>query len=209
MAGVDAAFYLVHSMRGGRGFHERDLRAAAAFAAAARRSRVGRLVYLGGLGDPASDLSEHLRSRQETGDALRTAGVPVCELRAAIVVGSGSLSFEMIRYLTERLPVDDLPEVGVQSRAADRGRRRARLPHRGARTRDAGRRRRRDRRHRRRDLRRDDARLRAGARPAPPADPGAGAHAAPVVALGLLGDADAALDGAAADRGRAQRGRGA
>jgi uncharacterized protein YbjT (DUF2867 family) len=108
--GIDAACYLVHSMRSGRDFHERDLTAASAFAAAAGRSGVGRLVYLGGLGDPDSDLSEHLRSRQETGEALRTAGLPVCELRAAIVVGSGSLSFEMIRYLTERLPVMVCPK---------------------------------------------------------------------------------------------------
>jgi hypothetical protein len=66
---------------------------------------VKRIVYLGGLGDPRADLSQHLRSRQETGLALREAGVPVTEFRAAIIVGSGSLSFEMIRYLTERLPV--------------------------------------------------------------------------------------------------------
>jgi uncharacterized protein YbjT (DUF2867 family) len=66
---------------------------------------VQRLVYLGALGDPASALSEHLRSRQETGDALREAGVPVTEFRAAVIVGAGSLSFEMIRYLTERVPL--------------------------------------------------------------------------------------------------------
>ena len=64
-----------------------------------------RIIYLGGLGDPRADLSQHLRSRQETGLALREAGVPVTEFRAAVIVGSGSLSFEMIRYLTERLPV--------------------------------------------------------------------------------------------------------
>jgi hypothetical protein len=66
---------------------------------------VKRIIYLGGLGDPRADLSQHLRSRQETGLALREAGVPVTEFRAAVIVGSGSLSFEMIRYLTERLPV--------------------------------------------------------------------------------------------------------
>ncbi|BDG07935.1 DUF2867 domain-containing protein [Anaeromyxobacter paludicola] len=99
-----AACYLVHSMAGSRGFHERDLRAAATFAAAAREAGVERIVYLGGLG-AGPELSPHLRSRQETGDALRAAGVPVVELRAGIVVGSGSVSFEMIRYLTERLPV--------------------------------------------------------------------------------------------------------
>jgi hypothetical protein len=66
---------------------------------------VKRIIYLGGLGDPRADLSQHLRSRQETGLALREAGVPVTEFRAAVIVGSGSLSFEMIRYLTERLPL--------------------------------------------------------------------------------------------------------
>jgi len=104
LAGVHAAFYLIHSMRGGTGYRERDVRAAAAFAAAARDAGVQRIIYLGGLGDEDHDLSEHLRSRQETGSALRSAGVPVCELRAAVVVGAGSLSFEMIRHLTERLP---------------------------------------------------------------------------------------------------------
>lgn len=105
LEGVAAAYYLIHSMKGGEDFHERDLRAAHNFAAAASQAGVGRLIYLGGLGDPDSDLSEHLRSRQETGQALRDSGVPVFELRAGIVVGSGSISFEMIRYLTERLPV--------------------------------------------------------------------------------------------------------
>ena len=105
MAGVDAAYYLIHSMAGSGDFHRRDREAAAAFGAAARAAGVRRIVYLGGLGDPEPDLSEHLRSRQETGDALARAGVPVTELRAAVIVGSGSLSFEMIRYLTERVPV--------------------------------------------------------------------------------------------------------
>ena len=105
MEGVDAAYYLIHSMRGSDAFHQRDVRAAANFANAAAAAGVQRIIYLGGLGDPESDLSEHLRSRQETGDALRSAGVPVTEFRAAIVVGSGSASFEMIRHLVERLPV--------------------------------------------------------------------------------------------------------
>ena len=70
-----------------------------------RAAGVRRIVYLGGLGDPATDLSEHLRSRQETGEALREAGVPVTEFRAAVIVGAGSVSFEMIRYLTERVPI--------------------------------------------------------------------------------------------------------
>lgn len=104
LAGVSAAFYLVHSMRSGADFERRDVEAARAFGAAAREAGVGRIVYLGGLGDPGSDLSHHLRSRQECGAALGAAGVPVTELRAGVIVGSGSVSFEMIRYLTERLP---------------------------------------------------------------------------------------------------------
>jgi len=105
LAGVDVAFYLVHSMTASGDFRRRDRLAAQLFAAACARAEVQRIVYLGGLGDPGGDLSEHLRSRQETGVALRSAGVPVIEFRAAIVVGAGSISFEMIRYLTERLPV--------------------------------------------------------------------------------------------------------
>ncbi len=110
LAGVGVAYYLVHSMAGGEGYRERDLAAARAFGRGAAEAGVVRLVYLGGLGDPASDLSRHLRSRQETGEALREAGVPVTEFRAAVVVGSGSISFEMIRYLTERLPMMVCPQ---------------------------------------------------------------------------------------------------
>jgi uncharacterized protein YbjT (DUF2867 family) len=105
LRGIGAAYYLVHSLAAGGGYSERDTAAARHFAEAARDAGVGRIVYLGGLGDPAAELSEHLRSRQGTGDALREAGVPVTELRAAVIVGSGSLSFELIRYLAERLPV--------------------------------------------------------------------------------------------------------
>jgi uncharacterized protein YbjT (DUF2867 family) len=104
-AGIDAAYYLIHSMQAGPEFHERDLAAARNCGEAARRAGTRRLVYLGGLGDPDSDLSEHLRSRQETGRALAEAGVPVTEFRAGVVVGSGSLSFEIVRDLVERLPV--------------------------------------------------------------------------------------------------------
>jgi len=103
--GIEAAYYLVHSMGSGQDFHERDARAARAFARSAKAAGVRRLVYLGALGDPSTELSEHLRSRQQTGDALREAGVPVTEFRAAVIVGAGSLSFEMIRYLTERVPI--------------------------------------------------------------------------------------------------------
>ena len=105
MQGVSAVYYLVHSLGGGSDFSERDLVAARHCAEAAKAAGVRRIIYLGGLGDPQSNLSPHLRSRQGTGEALREAGVPVTEFRAAVIVGSGSLSFEMIRYLTERLPV--------------------------------------------------------------------------------------------------------
>jgi uncharacterized protein YbjT (DUF2867 family) len=105
MRDVHAVYYLVHSLGGGIDFLGRDLMAARNCAGAAKAAGVERIVYLGGLGDPQANLSPHLRSRQETGAALREAGVPVTEFRAAVIVGSGSLSFEMIRYLTERLPV--------------------------------------------------------------------------------------------------------
>lgn len=105
LRGVRFAFYLVHGMAGGADFHERDLTAARNFGAAARAAGVELIVYLGGLGDPEADLSRHLRSRQETGAALRASGAPVTEFRAGVIVGSGSLSFEMIRYLAERVPV--------------------------------------------------------------------------------------------------------
>ena len=110
MAGVDCAYYLIHSMSGGAGFHDLDLTAARNFATAAKAAGVRRIIYLGGLGDPTTDLSQHLRSRQETGQALRVAGVPVTEFRAAVIVGAGSVSFEMIRYLVERLPVMICPQ---------------------------------------------------------------------------------------------------
>ncbi len=105
MDGVSAAYYLVHSMAAGLGFHQRDLAAAHHFGAAARLANVERIIFLGGLAEAGAGLSEHLRSRQQTGDALRASGVPVTEFRASVIVGSGSLSFEMIRYLTERVPV--------------------------------------------------------------------------------------------------------
>jgi uncharacterized protein YbjT (DUF2867 family) len=105
LRGVEVVYYLVHSLGGGGDFSERDLTAARNTARAAAVAGVKRIIYLGGLGVDQPGLSPHLRSRHETGAALRTAGVPVTEFRAAVIVGSGSLSFEMIRYLTERLPV--------------------------------------------------------------------------------------------------------
>ena len=104
MTGVDTAYYLVHSM-GSASFEESDLLAARNFGDAARAAGVGRIIYVGGLGSEEERLSPHLRSRHEVGRVLREYGVPVLEFRASIVIGSGSLSFEMIRALVERLPV--------------------------------------------------------------------------------------------------------
>lgn len=104
LAGVESAYYLVHSMAAGSDFAEVDRRAAANFGRAAKRAAVRRIIYLGGLGGEAASLSTHLKSRVETGDVLRASRVPVIELRASIVIGAGSLSFEMIQALVERLP---------------------------------------------------------------------------------------------------------
>ena len=105
MQGVHTAYYLVHSLGTKQDFEQDDRQAAANFASAARTAGVQRIIYLGGLGNPEHALSPHLRSRQETGQVLRSSGIQVIELRASIIIGSGSLSFEMIRALTERLPV--------------------------------------------------------------------------------------------------------
>jgi uncharacterized protein YbjT (DUF2867 family) len=105
MSGVTLAYYLVHSMGGPGSFEDVDREAARRFAAAAATAGVRRIVYLGGLGEGGDSLSAHLRSRRETGEALRAAGVPVVEFRCSIVIGAGSLSFDMVRALVERLPV--------------------------------------------------------------------------------------------------------
>jgi len=106
LRGVHTAYYLVHSMGSPTGdFEERDRTAARNFAEAAREAGVRRIVYLGGLAASRAPLSPHLRSRLETGELLRSTGVPVVELRASIILGSGSLSFELIRALVERLPI--------------------------------------------------------------------------------------------------------
>lgn len=111
LTGVSAAYYLIHSMSASGDFHERDMVAARNFGVAARESGVQRIIYLSGLGQETdAALSEHLSSRHATGEALRESGVPLTELRAAIIVGSGSLSFEMVRDLTERLPVMIVPK---------------------------------------------------------------------------------------------------
>ncbi|CNE54402.1 oxidoreductase [Mycobacterium tuberculosis] len=102
--GVDVAYYLIHAIGGAGGFAGKDRRAARVFAEAARDAGVGRLVYLGGM-DPEEELSPHLRSRAEVGRIMLDSGVPAVWLRAAVIIGSGSASFEMLRHLTERLPV--------------------------------------------------------------------------------------------------------
>lgn len=103
--GVETAFYLVHSMGTGNDFEDEDRIAARNFAEAAKQNGVRRIIYLGGLGEEQQALSKHLRSRQEVGQILRESGAQVIEFRASIVIGSGSLSFELIRALVQKLPV--------------------------------------------------------------------------------------------------------
>ncbi len=105
VAGTDVVYYLIHALGGGPSFEETDRRTAQIMARSVREAGVGRLVYLGGLEPDGEDLSPHLRSRGEVATILLGSGVPTAVLRAAIVLGSGSASFEMLRYLTERLPV--------------------------------------------------------------------------------------------------------
>ncbi len=102
---VHAAYYLIHSLGESGNFAEHEAQAARNFGEAARECGVKRIIYLGGLGDPNRPLSSHLQSRQNVGRILRESGVQVFEFQASIVIGSGSISFEMIRALTERLPV--------------------------------------------------------------------------------------------------------
>jgi len=104
-AGIDTAFWLVHSMESGVDFERADRLAAERFAAAAKAAGVRRIIYLGGLGADEDRLSAHLRSRHEVGAILRAAGLDVIELRASIIVGAGSFSFDLVRMLVERLPV--------------------------------------------------------------------------------------------------------
>lgn len=111
LTGCEAAFYLVHSMASaGREYAAQDSNLASHFALAARRAGVGRIIYLGGLGETGPDLSEHLSSRREVEQTLASSGVPVTVLRAAMIIGSGSASFEILRYLVERLPVMITPK---------------------------------------------------------------------------------------------------
>jgi len=105
MQGVTSAFYLIHSMEAGRGYDRIDLQAARNFANAARDAGVEHIIYLGGLANENENLSLHMRSRIETGAALREAGVPVTEFRAGVIIGPGSVSFEMIRFIAEQFPL--------------------------------------------------------------------------------------------------------
>lgn len=107
--GVDIVYFLVHSMSGGKGFASKDREIAEAVAAAAARAQVRRIIYLGGLFPRDAELSEHLASRKEVGDILLNSGVPTIVLRAGVVIGSGSASFEMVRHLTEVLPYMPAP----------------------------------------------------------------------------------------------------
>ena len=206
MDGVSAAYYLIHSMASGQGFHERDLTAAHQFGLAAAAARVERIIYLGGLGDPQAELSQHLRSRQQTGAALREAGVPVTEFRAGVIVGSGSLSFELIRYLIERLPMLVCPRwlytciqpIGIRNvleyliAALD--------------TPESYGRNHRDRWRRCADLRRYDVGLCQGARVEAPTAPRAHSDAPPLFVLGAPAHTDTRPDCATPNRRIAQRG---
>ncbi|MEJ2253472.1 MAG: NAD(P)H-binding protein [Nitrospirota bacterium] len=115
LTGMTAAFYLIHSMGGrsigrGRVYAETDRRIAETFMRAARRTGLGRVIYVGALGETGPGLSEHLRSRAEVARILSSGGPRATVLRAAIVIGAGGASFEMLRYLTERLPVMVCPK---------------------------------------------------------------------------------------------------
>ena len=106
LQGVHTAYYLVHLMSGSKDFEREDRQAATNFAGAAEQAGVRRIIYLGGLGDDSlPDLSPHLRSRHEVGKILRGSGVESIEFRASVVIGAGSLSFDMVKSLTDRLPM--------------------------------------------------------------------------------------------------------
>ena len=191
---------------GERGFAERDRQAARNFAQAAKRAGVSRIVYLGGLGDDSADLSHHLASRHETGAQLAAHGVPVTEFRAAVIIGSGSASFEILRHLTERLPIMITPRwvgtrcqpigiadvldylVGALDHPEVTGRRRGRRPRHPL-------------------VRRHDAGVRSPPRPPSADDPGPGAHAPALVVLGEPDLPGAGRHRPAAHRGPSQRGR--
>lgn len=106
LAGVDTAYYLVHSMAGGRsGFERRDREVATNFTKAAEKAGIRRVIYLGGLGETGDGLSEHLKSRLEVAEILRSGSFATTFLRAAVIIGAGGASFELVRSLVKRLPV--------------------------------------------------------------------------------------------------------
>jgi uncharacterized protein YbjT (DUF2867 family) len=105
LEGVDTAYYLIHNMSSGRGYTEKELDGAHNFASAAEQAGLRHIIYLGGLADPQAHIAAHMRSRIETGVTLRKYRVPVTEFRAGVIIGPGSLSFEMIRFMTELLPI--------------------------------------------------------------------------------------------------------
>ena len=109
MQNVDVAYYLLHALNQGPEFVDIETRMAQLFAESAKNNNIQKIIYLGGL-IPKQVLSQHLESRRITGEILRNSGVPTIELRAGVVIGSGSASFEMLRYLTERLPVMITPK---------------------------------------------------------------------------------------------------
>jgi len=103
--GVDTAYYLIHNMSAGHGYIKVELNAARNFASAAEAAGIQHIIYLGGLADPEQHIASHVRSRIETGKVLREGKVPVTEFRAGVIIGSGSISFEMIRFMTELFPI--------------------------------------------------------------------------------------------------------
>ncbi len=105
LQGVTTAYYLVHNMSSGQDYINKETESASNFAFAAEWAGIDHIIYLGGLADPNLEIGSHLRSRIRTGDALRRGGIPVTEFRASLIIGSGSISFEMIRYVIEQLPV--------------------------------------------------------------------------------------------------------
>ena len=105
LQGIHTAYYLIHNMTHGHGYTSLELDSARAFASAAEQAGVEHIIYLGGLADPEQHIAPHMRSRIETGRVLREGKVPVTEFRAGVITGSGSISFEMIRFMTELFPV--------------------------------------------------------------------------------------------------------
>ena len=110
MQGADVAYYLLHALMSKNDFEVKERQLAEHFVKCAKTAGVSRLVYLGGIIAPGEELSPHMQSRADTGNILRASGIPTIELRAAVVIGSGSASFEMLRYLTERLPIMTVPK---------------------------------------------------------------------------------------------------